>query len=250
LVTAVLSTVVVVLTALCAWLFVRGGRDRRRAALFDKAFRATPTPIALTTPDAGRFLEINQSLEQLLQYSRADLIGHTCEDLTIWESLDDRKAILADVAAHGSVRDRVVSLRRRDGATLRVIISCERVEIDGQEALLTMARDVTAEERATQHERRLDAQQQEARRLEAIGQLAGGIAHDFNNVLQAVKGYTELAVETLDPEHPAVAPLAQVSEAADRAALFTAQLLTFSRRDALPQTASLNLEQIASQTGD
>src|SRR5262249_35204096 len=159
---AVLSVAVVLLLAGCAWLFVRGRHDRRRAALFDKAFSATPTPIALTTPDAGRFLEVNASLEELLQYSRSDLIGRTCDDLGIWETPEDRREVLAAVEAHGSVRDRQVALRRRDGATLRVIISCERVDIGGRQALLTMARDITAEERALQHERRLDAQLQEA----------------------------------------------------------------------------------------
>jgi two-component system cell cycle sensor histidine kinase/response regulator CckA len=104
-------------------------------------------------------------------------------------------------------------------------------------------------ERLRQEVRAAEAQAQETRRLEAIGQLAGGIAHDFNNVLQAVKGYTELAVESLPRDHPALPQLKQVSDAADRAALFTAQLLTFSRRDALPQSAPLDLTQLATQTG-
>jgi len=77
----------------------------------------------------------------------------------------------------------------------------------------------------------------QAQKLESIGRLAGGIAHDFNNMLFAIHGYAELLIqdlasddpERLDPERlrPSVTA---ISQAADRAATLTAQLLAFSRQ--------------------
>ena len=231
-----------------AWLGVRGHRLWRRAELFRKAFAASPTAVAVIRTADSRFLEVNESYERLLQYSRAELIGRSDEELGIWESTSDRDAALKALGREGRLRDRPIVLRRRDGERLHVVYSAERVEIDGQDARLAMLRDVSEQVRSDELKARVEAQMQQTRRLESIGLLAGGIAHDFNNVLQAVKGYTELAVDGLPADHPVLVPLAQVSEAADRAANFTTKLLTFSRRDA-PKTERLSLNRVVSDTG-
>jgi PAS domain S-box-containing protein len=84
----------------------------------------------------------------------------------------------------------------------------------------------------TEH-RRMQAQLEQAQRLEAVGQLAGGIAHDFNNVLTAIRGYTQLVRDDLGPDDPRAADLDTVLSSADRAADLVAQLLAFSRRQVL-----------------
>jgi signal transduction histidine kinase len=40
---------------------------------------------------------------------------------------------------------------------------------------------------------KVEAQLQQAQKMESIGTLAGGIAHDFNNVLYSIIAYTELS---------------------------------------------------------
>jgi PAS domain S-box-containing protein len=242
------TTPLIALAAVITWVLLRVFRLRRRSELYREAFLASPTPSAVTIEDDGTFLEVNRSFEQLLQYSRAELIGRTSASLNIWGSPSDRADIRAIIARQGRVRDKRVVFRRRDGERLNVLFSSERVMVDGRDAWLSMIHDVTAQKRAENRRQQIDAQVQETRRLEAIGQLAGGIAHDFNNVLQAVKGYTELASDSLPAGHPALSQLEQVNEAADRAAKFTSQLLTFSRRDT-PAFATLDLNHIVADTG-
>jgi two-component system, NtrC family, sensor kinase len=78
-----------------------------------------------------------------------------------------------------------------------------------------------------------EAALQQARRMEAIGQLASGVAHDFNNVLTAVIGN----VDRIAIDRHATRQVRQFAEAALRAAhrgsSLTAQLLAFARRQPL-----------------
>ncbi len=84
-------------------------------------------------------------------------------------------------------------------------------------------------------QRSLEAQFRQAQKMEAIGQLAGGVAHDFNNVLTAIMGYARFLDEALtDPQQRS--DLDEIVKAADRAALLTRQLLSFSRRQVLETT--------------
>jgi signal transduction histidine kinase/ActR/RegA family two-component response regulator len=77
----------------------------------------------------------------------------------------------------------------------------------------------------------------QAQKLESIGRLAGGIAHDFNNMLFAIHGYAEFLSQDLasmnrarfDPDR-ALLSVKAISDAAERAAALTAQLLAFSRQ--------------------
>ncbi|GMW01550.1 MAG: hypothetical protein AMXMBFR84_26870 [Candidatus Hydrogenedentota bacterium] len=79
----------------------------------------------------------------------------------------------------------------------------------------------------------LETQLRQSQKMEAIGQLAGGIAHDFNNILQAILGYSRLALEKAESGSELHGDLTQVIKGADHAASLTRQLLAFSRQQIL-----------------
>ena len=83
----------------------------------------------------------------------------------------------------------------------------------------------------------------QARKMEAMGQLAGGVAHDFNNILTAM-----LMQIGLISESPGVAPevkggIDQLEVMAKRAASLTRRLLTFSRQQVV-QIVVINVESV------
>jgi PAS domain S-box-containing protein len=84
--------------------------------------------------------------------------------------------------------------------------------------------------------RTLEAQYQQAQKMEAVGRLAGGVAHDFNNLLTAINGYCELLLETMDPNDRATQDIAEIQKAGAAAAGLTRQLLTFSRKQLIDPT--------------
>jgi len=97
-------------------------------------------------------------------------------------------------------------------------------------SLQGVTRDISERKRAEKEEDKLQAQLQQAQKMEAVGTLAGGIAHDFNNILSAVIGYTELAKMKLESDSEISGDLKEVLTAAGRAKNLVKQILAFSRQ--------------------
>ena len=83
-------------------------------------------------------------------------------------------------------------------------------------------------------EMRLRQQQEagleEARRMEALGQITGGVAHDFNNLLMIVQGSADLLKRRVAGQGRAEALTDAILVAAQRGQTLTRQLLAFGRR--------------------
>jgi signal transduction histidine kinase len=90
----------------------------------------------------------------------------------------------------------------------------------------------------------------EARRLEAVGQIAGGVAHHFNNLLMVMLGNVERLKLRL-ADDPAQTDLANnLLRAIERAAEINQSLVTFTRRQVLrPKVVDLNAL-LAAMQGD
>jgi nitrogen-specific signal transduction histidine kinase/ActR/RegA family two-component response regulator len=84
--------------------------------------------------------------------------------------------------------------------------------------------------RAERHRQELEAQVLHSQKLESLGVMAGGIAHDFNNLLTGILGAVGLAQMQHGNDGPLGERLAQVEQAALRAAELTNQMLAYSGR--------------------
>jgi PAS domain S-box-containing protein len=111
----------------------------------------------------------------------------------------------------------------------KVIITWEE-----RPATLTFLRDIT-------QQKKMEAQLLQAQKMEAIGQLAGGVAHDFNNLLTAIIGYGHLLKSETSKDDRMSAYVGQILNAAEKAAILTNDLLTFSRKQIInPKPVNLN----------
>jgi len=89
----------------------------------------------------------------------------------------------------------------------------------------------------------LEAQFQQAQKMEAIGRLAGGVAHDFNNLLTAILGYCDILRDSFGATDPRREDVEEIHKAGVLAATLTRQLLAFSRKQ-IVEPVVLNLNEI------
>jgi PAS domain S-box-containing protein len=233
----------------CLLAFSKEITDRKRAeeALraseekFAKAFRASPTAISLATRDEGRFLEVNDGFLRFTGYTREEVIGRRGVELALWVDPQQRLEINAELEARNEVRDRQVRIRKKNGQIAEAILSAELIELRGTPCLLVVSSDIT-------ERKALEAQLQQAQKMEAIGQLAGGVAHDFNNLLGVIIGYADMLMEQVRGDPGRERPAEAILSAAQRASALTRQLLAFSRRQVL-RPRVLDLSQSVQEMG-
>jgi len=115
-----------------------------------------------------------------------------------------------------------------------VEISAVLLTWEERPAALNFLRDITGQ-------KKLEAQLLHAQKMEAVGQLAGGVAHDFNNLLTAIIGYGHLLKKEVSQDDRTSSYIGHILSAAERAAILTNDLLTFSRKQIInPQPVNLN----------
>ncbi len=101
--------------------------------------------------------------------------------------------------------------------------------------------DQTKQKQAEVERKNLQAQHEQAQTMEMVGRLAGGVAHDFNNLLMGLRSYAALCRETLDPGHPILESLGEITSAAQRSADRVRQLLVFAGQQTLaPKILDIN----------
>jgi two-component system cell cycle sensor histidine kinase/response regulator CckA len=203
-------------------------RRRPPDAAFRRLFEAAPEGMALLGRD-GLLLAANPALRRMAGPALPLREGMAAALLL---AEPDRAALAAALAAPERVQPFEASPADPAApadARWQLVLG----PVEGSEALLLRAADITAARRA-------EARLASGNRLEAVGLLAGGIAHDFNNLLTAIIGGAE-AAKAVGLPPAAVAELETVQDAARRGAALVKQLLAFARRQTLvPKVLPLN----------
>ena len=176
-----------------------------------------------TAGPKGRFIEANPAIVQLFGYdSREEFCEVSVSEL--YQNPDDRKKFNKKILQKGAVRNEVLQLQRKDGTSFTGSVSA--VAVKGEEGWIKFFDGIFED---ISDRVNLEAQLQQAHKMESLGTLAGGIAHDFNNLLMGIQGRTSLMLLDTDSQHPFFEHLKGVEDYVKSASDLTKQLLAFAR---------------------
>lgn len=203
----------------------RGGVASAASALLDSA--AVPAFLIDAAAAQARIVYANPAFLALTGYPREEVVGA------------DLRVLLGDRT--GTLDDEPVEFlgARRDGSTFWGCLTLGPVV--GSALRLGQVIDVT---------RRRDVEGALAlsRQREALGLLTNSVAHEFNNFLQILIGYIDGLKRRLG-EHPepfVQRAMSRSTDATERAAVLTRQLLAFSRRIA-PDVRAIDLDAVVAE---
>jgi signal transduction histidine kinase len=129
----------------------------------------------------------------------------------------------------------------KNGEKRDVSIKANVFVLKGKNVLQGTFRDITDHKRAEEERKELEAQLQQAQKMEAIGVLAGGIAHNFNNLLMAIQGNVSLMLFDIDSTHPHYEFLTTIKDDIKDGAQLARQLLGYARKGKyFPEPINLN----------
>jgi PAS domain S-box-containing protein len=232
-------------------LHVRDVTDRRNAEtalqrsemLFRSVWENSVDGMRLTDED-GVIIAVNDAYCKFVEMDASSLEGKPftvvySNSSRLDEFMQRHREHFRDREAERKIEHQYVL---HNGHTVCFEITESFVEAHGRPLLmLSLFRDVTTQ-------RLLEEQLRQSQKMEAIGQLAGGVAHDFNNILTVIHGHGSLLLLS-DLDDTAARSAQQITQAAERAAGLTRQLLTFSRRQ-LIQPKKLDLNKIVGNMTD
>ena len=212
--------------------------EERYRALFDRSLDCV-----YVHDFEGNFLDANEAALSLLGYDREEIPSLAFASLLTDDQVPLAFQTLTELKETGWQKElKEFSLKRKDGQIVYVESKSSVIYRDQKPvAVLGIARDITRRKQAEKEKEKLQAQLNQAQKMEAIGVLAGGVAHDFNNLLTTIIGNADLALMDLQEETPVYHCIEEMRKAGKRAAALTRQLLAFSRKQTIqPEIVNLN----------
>lgn len=125
---------------------------------FSAAFRASPDLMSITRLSDGMIVEVNEGFTRLLGYARAEVLGKTTHELSIWDDPRPRATFVASLEKSGEIGEFETTLRRKDGTLLTGIDSARTFQLRGETCVLSIVHDITERKRAEERIRRGEAQ--------------------------------------------------------------------------------------------
>jgi PAS domain S-box-containing protein len=192
---------------------------------------------------SGKIVEANDKFLDMLGYTRKDFNT----DKLDWRKITPPGFEKVDAVAvqqcydHGFATPFEKEYFHKSGKRIPVLIAVSGSIEKGLVAVFVL--DLTESKKIEEELEQSRFQLLQSQKMEGIGRLAGGVSHDFNNLLTVINGYSEIALKKAGNDEVLRRNIEAVSQAGQKAASLTKQLLTFSRRQII-KTQPLDVNEI------
>jgi PAS domain S-box-containing protein len=171
-------------------------RKRSQAALaesearFSAAFQASPIITAISRASDAKFVLANDAFLNWAGYSGDEVLGHTANELGIWEDPEERQRFWDEVRSTGSIRARECRLCNRRGRGFTMLASGVVIEFNGVDHLLAMMVDINQRKQAEAELQRTLAREVELSQLKS--NFVSMVSHEFRTPLGIIQSSAEL----------------------------------------------------------
>ncbi len=198
---------------------------------YKKIFNSPSEAIFIHGPD-GIITEYNQAVLDMYGYNIDEIDKMSIGDFSAGEYpyTQQEAEKLVTMVLHRGPQVFQWHAKRKNGELFWVEVALNATEINKQQCILAVVRDITEKKSAEAEKKKMSEQLRQAQKMEAIGTLAGGIAHDFNNILTPVIGYAELVLLSLPQDSELRECQQELLNAGNRAKDLVKQILAFSRQ--------------------
>ena len=159
---------------------------------FQKAFRASPEWMVITTLEGGFYVDVNETFLRTTGYKREEVIGLSAVELSIWVDLGQRAKMVERLRKQGKVSNFEARFRMKDGTIRTVLWSAELINYGDEKCLLAVTRDIT-------HRKQMEKEKLKTEKLKGVLEMAGATCHELNQPLQIIY----CLIDRLLEEHPA-----------------------------------------------
>ncbi|MBN1149613.1 PAS domain S-box protein [candidate division WOR-3 bacterium] len=189
---------------------------------FRSTFENAPVGMSIMDPE-GRYIAVNRSLCNILEYTEPELLKMKFTDLTYPDDLYKSMRYLNSLTA--GEKNNVQFEKRfynKSGRVIWTLLNSFALRGEENIKIITHILDIT-------ERKQIEDQLSKMKSLESLGFLAGGIAHDFNNILTTISGNISMANIYTPDEGDLKESLREAEKGIKKATDLTQQLLTFAK---------------------